>query len=109
MPCSFDFTRPSEDGKKIGNATISISALDQRIIEIIREIKDDEPVAVIEAFFMKEGNDFLFSKLYHYDFLMKSVDWSDISANFELIFDNTMQQNVPKDLGTIFRCPGANV
>ena len=107
MPSVFSFTMPSEDGRKVGSTNITISAIDKRIIEIIRSVST-KPKAVIEAFFTRQGNEVLFSKLYKYEFEMDSVSWNGVSAKWTLIFDPTMQLNVPRDLATQSRCPSVN-
>lgn len=106
LPSYFSFTMPQEDGTKIGQTSITISAVDQRIIELIRSIKT-RPILVIEALFAKPSeNTFAFSRIYHYEFEAKSVNWDDTTAKWDLVFDPTGQMNIPKDLGTMTRCPG---
>lgn len=108
IPSVFQFTMPKEDGVKVSDTSITISAIDQRIIEVIRAIKTN-PTAVIEAFYSKINNDeYLFSKLYHFEFKMGACSWDDVTAKWTLEFDPGMQVNVPKDKATTFRCPAAN-
>ena len=105
LPAVFSYTLPSEDGTKVGTSAITISAIDRRVVEVIRSIKT-YPIAVIEAFFTKpDDNTFAFSRLYHYEFQMKDVTWDDSTAKWNLVFDPVMQMNVPKDLGTKSRNP----
>ena len=107
MPSVFSFTMPSEDGVKVSSTTITISAVDRRVIEIIRSVKT-KPRAIIEAFFVKDDNIVTFSKLYKYEFEMSSVSWDGISAKWNLEFDPVMQLNIPRDLATSARCPAVN-
>ena len=104
MPCSFTFSMPEENGKKVGSTSISISAIDQRIIEVIRLV-ENKPIAVIEAFFAKKDNTITFAKLYKYVFEMSGVTWDGVTAKWNLTFDPAMQLNVPRDLATKSRCP----
>lgn len=109
LPSVFTYTMPTEDGSKVGNSSITISAIDKRIIELIRSIKT-YPIAVIEAFFTQPtDNTYVFSRLYHYEFQMKDVTWDNTTAKWNLVFDPVMQMNVPKDLGTKSRNPGVLV
>lgn len=112
LPSVFSFTAPSEDGKKVSSTNISISALDKRIVELIRSINENAPKLVIEAFYTKTTIDtnevYMFSKLYHYEFEMNSVTWDSTNARFNLIFDPVMQTNVPYDKATTLRCPAIN-
>lgn len=112
LPAHFVFNPPSEDGKKIGNASITVSAIDKRIIQVIRSINDIPPVLTIEAFFAKKKTTtnelFIFSKLYSYEFSMISAQWDSVTAKWELVFDTTMQTNVPMDTANPLRCPAVN-
>lgn len=105
LPCVFKFTMPSEDGKKVGSTDITISAIDKRIIEIVRSVAS-KPKAVIEAFFTKKDSQIYFSRLYKYEFEMCGCTWDGVSAKWSLVFDPAMQLNVPRDLATMTRCPG---
>lgn len=107
LPAHFSFELPSQDGKKVGDTKITISAIDQRVIEIIRSINSN-PTAEISAVFQKiNDSEIIFKKLYHYKFEMQSVDWNGISAQWKLIFDPAMNVNIPADLATAQRCPAA--
>lgn len=104
-PAVFNCELPSEDGSKVGNTSITISAVDQRIIQVIRSITS-KPTAYIESFFTKiSDTQYVFSKMYHYEFQMTSVTWDRVSAKWNLVFDPSMQVNVPRDTGTALRCP----
>lgn len=112
MPSYFAFTLPQEDGKKIGNSTITISSIDKRIVEIIRSINSVPPVLVINAAFAKKDFDgkvgFTFYDLGEYRFKMTNCRWDSTTAQWDLVFDTTMQLNVPVDIGTIYRSPSVN-
>ena len=103
-PACFSFTPPSEDGKTVGNTKVTVSAIDQRIIKIIRSI-DSKARARFVAFFAKKESNYFFQKLYNYEFEMQSVNWNGITADWTLVFDPTMKLNVPRDLGTSVRFP----
>lgn len=109
LPSHFEFTPPQEDGVKVSNTTITISAIDKRVVEIIRNIRSN-PKAVIEAFYFKIESEgelplYKFSKAYKYEFLMAACNWDSITAQWTLVFDPVMQVNVPKDTATASRCP----
>lgn len=103
-PSVFSFTPPSEDGKSVGNTKVSISCIDQRVIQVIRGV-DTKVKASFVAFFAKQEQVYKFQKLYHYDFEMNGVSWDGITASWNLVFDPAMQLNVPRDLGTAARFP----
>lgn len=108
LPSVFSYTAPSTDGKTVSGTTITISAIDKRIVEVIRLIKS-KPTCTIEAFFTKlSDKEFMFHKLNHYEFEMASVTWDETTAKWSLVFDPASQINVPIDLGTKFRTPNAD-
>lgn len=108
LPSHFVFTPPSEDGKSVSGASVTISAIDRRIVEVIRMI-ENKPRMRVEAFFERTEDDkIVFRRLYHYEFELSSVTWDGVSAKWELTFDPTMSLNVPRDLATINRCPSIN-
>lgn len=108
FPCHFDFTPPSEDGQKVANTSLSISAIDRTIIEVVRKLRSN-PIADIDCFYTKiSDTEFVFSKLYQYTFEMSDVTWDEKLLKWSLIFDPVSQSNVPRALGTIQRCPGVN-
>lgn len=112
IPASFSFTLPSEDGKKISNTTITVSSIDQRIIEIIRGINSAPPILTINAVFGKqeiEGRTgYTFHDLGEYKFSMTNCRWNGLTAQWDLVFDSVMQLNVPVDMGTVYRNPAVN-
>ncbi len=106
-PANFIFTQPTEDGKTVGNTKVTISAIDQRIINVIRSITS-KATAKFVAFFAKQDSNYYFQKLYNYEFEMQSVTWDGITASWNLVFDPVAKMNVPKDLGTTKRFPSVN-
>lgn len=107
LPAFFSFDQPSEDGTKVGDTSITISAIDQRVIEIIRSITQ-KPIAVIDALFTRiDDAKIMFSKLYHYRFQMSDVTWDGVSAKWKLTFDPAMALNVPVDEAIETRVPAA--
>lgn len=108
LPSHFSFVLPGVDGKKIENSSITISAIDKRVVDVIRSIKD-RPVCTVEAFYTKLSDTrFSFSKLYKFKFQMSSVSWNGVSAKWELIADPANNVNLPRDLATITNCPGVS-
>lgn len=108
LPAYFAFTMPSEDGKTVGQTSVTISAIDQRIIKIIRSI-ENKPTVTFVALFSRKDSTVSFSKLYKYSFEMDSVTWDGVSAKWNLIFDPAMQLQVPRDKATNIRCPSVSL
>ena len=64
LPCAFDFTPPEIDGKKVGVASITISALDSRVKKLLRTIKVPSTVTIVSVFAKTrkdESNNFIYS------------------------------------------------
>lgn len=106
-PAVFVFEPPSEDGKKVGNTNITISAVDRKVVEIIEQIETKPNVRIVAAYCKTNDEEIIFSKIYHYNFTMGSVQWDGVTAKWQLTFDTAMEQNAPVDLATEARCPAA--
>ena len=110
LPCAFTFTAPEVDGKKVGAASISISALDARIRKLLRSIKLPSEANVVSVFCKSEKGTtgqyiYQFSEIQTTPFMMNSAGSNPTTATFNLVFDKDMAQNVPYDLATPDRVP----
>lgn len=111
LPCSFDYTPPESDGSKVGNASVSITALDYRVRELLRKIKTPSELKII-AMFMKLNKDSVENKfIYKYkelksaSFKMSTANMNKITATFNLAFDRALSQSIPYDTATSERVP----
>lgn len=107
IPCSFDFKAPEEDGKTMGNASINISAIDSRIVQLLRSIDLICEVTVI-ASFAKSGTVYQFYELAEYKFKMKNASYTRTSASLTLQSDDVWSLSVPRDTATKDRLPSYN-
>ena len=112
LPCAFDYTPPDTDGKKIGAATISISAIDSRVKKMVRTIKTPSEVNVVAMFAkIKRTNGkttFKFAEMKSASFWMTAASSNKATATFNLSFDRALSQNVPFDMATSDRVPGTS-
>lgn len=110
LPCAFTYSAPELDGKKVGTASISITALDARINRIIRSIKIPSEVSVVSMFakVTKDSGGFIYKyrELNSKPFKMSSASSSKTTATFNLTFGNNFSQNIPFDVATQDRVPG---
>lgn len=108
-PCNFQFKLPKEDGKTKSKASITISALDSRIIEVIRSIEEDLTCRIVGMYSKITSADgkvkYVFSKMYSRKFEMSNVSWNGVTAEWELEPDSIADINAPKDKGSLFRFP----
>lgn len=108
-PCNFSVKLPKEDGKTKSTASISISCIDNRIIEIIRSIEEDLTCQVIAMYAKIKNEDdkvkYAFSKLYGKEFTMGQVSWDGITANWTLDPDLISDLSTPRKMGSQFNLP----
>lgn len=106
-PCTFEYKEPKEDGKKKSTATLSISCIDSRMIEIIRSIPEGLKCKVVGLYAKvtdKEGKvKYMFQKLNSAEYSMFSATWDGVTASWTLDPDDTMEYSVPRDMATQFR------
>lgn len=114
LPCSFEYQQPETDGSKIGNASISISALDTRVRNLLRSIKIKSEAKVV-AMFAKVNRDddsgkfiYKFVELNSKSFCMKIASSSKTTATFNLDFESFSGQNIPYDSATQDRVPATS-
>ena len=111
LPCSFEFTPPEIDGKKVGSASVSISALDSRVKMLLRTIKIPSDVRIVSLFAKTEKDNqsgkyiYQFAELQSTPFKMASASSTKTTATFNLSFSKNLTQTVPYDVATPDRVP----
>lgn len=111
LPCAFDFNSPEVDGKKVGSASISISALDSRVKKLLRIIKIPSDVRIVSLFAKTEKDNatgkfiYKFAELNSTPFKMSSASSNKTTATFNLTFGKNLSQSVPYDVATPDRVP----
>lgn len=110
LPCSFAYNPPELDGKKVGTASISITALDSKVKKMLRSIKLPSEAVVVSMFAKatrENGNViYKYRELNSKPFKMNAASSNKSTATFNLIFGNNFSQNVPFDVATQDRVPG---
>lgn len=112
LPCAFEYTPPELDGKKIGAASITISALDSRVRKLLRSIKLPSEMTIVSFFAKVEKNNttgkfiYKFSEMNSKPFIMSSAGSNKTTATFNLTFNKATNQNIPYDIATADRTPG---
>ena len=111
LPSSFEFTPPDTDGSKIGNASVSISALDPRVRYLLRSIKLPSEMKIVAMYskrtLVPETGKFIyqFIKTDMASFTMTTASANNTSATFNLSFDRALNQNIPFDVAVQDRVP----
>lgn len=114
LPCAFDYTPPEKDGAKIGNASITISAIDARVRILLRTIRLKSEISIVAVFAkvkrdeISENISYKFVPLENVKFSMKSATSNSSSATFTLEVDSSLKQSIPYDIATQDRCPAVS-
>lgn len=103
---SFVFTPPSVENKKISNGSLTISCIDQRVIEIIRGVSGVITCEVVAGFYYDNNGSLIIEPIEEFSFELAEVNWNGISATWEMQFDNRMSIQTPCDKMSAQRCPG---
>lgn len=107
LPCRFEYTPPEEDGKKLGQATINLSAIDTRVVQMLRSIELQCEVKVVAAF-ARNGSEYRFLPLDYLTAKMPTATYNRITASLSLINKDVLTLNVPRDVATKNTLPSVN-
>lgn len=112
IPARFNFTPPEENGKTIGNASIELSAIDSRVVQMLRSIELQCDVTVMAMFAKKvtsSGVTYRFLPLDNLKTKMNSATYNRTTAQLNLVFKDVLKLNVPRDKATKNQLPSVNV
>ena len=112
IPARFTYTPPEENGKTVGQASITLSAIDDRVVQMLRSIELQCDVTVM-AMFAKEttanGNStYRFLPLDNLRARMPSATYDRITAQLNLSYKDVLKLNVPRDKATKNQLPSVN-
>lgn len=112
LPCVFEYQMPESDGSKIGNASITISALDGRVRRLLRSIKLPSTFKIIATYAkIKKDDDtgnfyyYAFQELNSISCKMLTASSNKSTASFNLYFDRSLSVNVPTVVATKDKVP----
>jgi len=103
---SFSVQPPSVEGAKIGNATLTISAIDQFWIEIIRVTQIPAELRFIAAIVYDESGVMGIEALEENSFTLRAANWNEISISWEMSFDERMNFIITSIKCTPMTVPG---
>jgi len=84
---SFAVQPPDVDGPKVGNATLTISAIDQYWIQRIREAQVPAELRFIAVIAYDESGVSGIEKLEENSFTLRAARWDEISISWDMSFD----------------------
>lgn len=116
LPCKFGYTPPEENGKSIGQASITISAVDTRIVELLRSCQVECEVTVVAVFAKKvivtedneEHTTYQFYPLDELKSKMESANYTRTTAQLNLVYNDVLKLNVPRNIATRDKVPSVN-
>lgn len=112
LPARFEFTPPDEDGKTVGQASITLSTIDTRVIQMLRSIELQCDVTVMAAFakMVKDNGKvtYMFYPLDHLKTKMSSATYNRTTASLSLVYKDVLKLNVPRDTATKNQLPSVN-
>jgi len=103
---SFSIQPPDRDGSKIGDATLTISAIDQFWIQKIRENQKPAKLHFIAVIVYDDAGIEDIEAMEEITFTLRSASFNELSVTWTMVFDEHMAINVPADTCNAMTTPG---
>jgi hypothetical protein len=104
---SFSIEPPSRDGDKVGDATLTISAIDQFWIQKIRAVQKPAKLLFIAVIVYDEENGREgVEPMEEMSFTLRLASFNEISVTWTMVFDERMAILVPVDICNAMNTPG---
>ena len=99
QPYFFKFEAPEENEDTDGSAILTISSVDQGMIDLVRSVGQMNPpvVSLVAVWIENWQSQPVFSKLSGYDFIMAGVDWNAATMSITLGLDTLLNYDIPFD------------
>jgi hypothetical protein len=104
---SFSIQPPDRDGAKIGDATLTISAIDQFWIQKIRENQKPAKLTFV-AVIVYDGDNGIegIERLEENSFTLRAASFNELAITWTMVFDENMAIIVPADTCNAMTTPG---
>jgi hypothetical protein len=104
---SFSIQPPDRDGAKIGDATLTISAIDQFWIQKIRENQEPAKLVFVAAIVYDGDNGVEgIEPLEENSFTLRAASFNELAITWTMVFDENMAIIVPADTCNAMTAPG---
>jgi hypothetical protein len=103
---TFSIQPPDRDGSKIGDATLTMSAVDQVWIEKIRSTQKPAKLRFIAVIVYQEGSIAGIEPLEENTFTLRAANWNEIAITWSMHFDENMAIVVPAEKCNAQTTPG---
>jgi hypothetical protein len=87
---SFSIDPPDQDGAKIGNATLTMSVVDQVWIERMRSTQIPAKLQFIAVIVSDESGASGIEALEENSFTLRAANWNELAVSWEMSFDERM-------------------
>jgi len=104
---SFSIDPPSRDGDKIGDAALTISAIDQFWIQKIRAVQKPAKLLFMAVIVYDEDNGVEgVEPMEEISFTLRVARFNEVSVTWTMVFDERMSILVPVDICNAMNTPG---
>jgi hypothetical protein len=104
----FSLKPPDRDNDTVGNAQITISAVDQTWIQRIRSVQKPARLHFMAVIQYDGDGSIQPEKLEENSFALRAASWNEIAITWDMIFDENMTILLPAEDCTALACPGAS-
>jgi hypothetical protein len=102
----FSIQPPDRDGNKIGDAQLTISAIDQQWIQKIRSTQKPARLRFIAVIVYQKDGQQQIEQLEENAFTLRATSWNEIAITWNMTFDENMTILLPAEDCTALTCPG---
>jgi hypothetical protein len=102
----FSLQPPDRDGSKIGDAQLTISAVDQQWILKIRSTQKPAKLRFIAAMVCQKDGSVWIEPIEENAFTLRAASWNETAIVWNLVFDENMAILLPAEDCTVLTCPG---
>jgi hypothetical protein len=105
---TFSVQPPDRDGSKIGDATLTMSAIDQVWIEKIRGTQKPAKLQFIAVIVYDQGSTIGIEPLEENSFTLRAASWNELAITWNMVFDEVQSILIPSDLCNAQTAPGCS-
>lgn len=105
MPCYMKAKLPSSSADSDGSASITISAVDQQMIQLSRTINSPATFTILACYYPRTG---IITKLDSYKFSLTGITCDAVSFSAELTNDLALNYSFPNGESTPITTPGVS-
>ena len=105
-PAYFQIEPPEKTESGIGNAKITISAVDQEWIARIRGTQKRSTMRLIPCVIYEDGGSIEVESVDDVHFKLTAAEWNDTTISWEMEYDDVMQINIPCDVADSLNMAG---